>query len=123
MNYLMLIYSDPARSAGMTHEEIQVARAEVMPEWIALFDYLGTHARSVSGIELDDPDTARTLRYEDGRPVVTDGPFAETKELIGGLFILECNDLDEAIDMAARVPLATRGSVEIRPLVEQEAPA
>ncbi len=123
MNYLLLIYSDPSRAAGMTPEEIQASRAEVMPEWIALFDYLGTHATSVEGFELDDPETAKTLRYEDGRAVVTDGPFAETKELIGGLFILECKDLDEAIDMAARVPIARRGSVEIRPLVEQEAGA
>ncbi len=123
MNYLLLIYSDPSRWAELAPAEIQAARAEVMPEWIALFEYLGTHATSVEGFELDDPDTAKTLRYEDGRAVVTDGPFAETKELIGGLFIVECNDLDEAIDMAARVPVARRGSVEIRPLVEQEAGA
>ena len=123
MNYLLLIYSDPSRAAGMSEEEIQVARAEVMPEWIELFGYLETHAKSVSGHELDDPHTAKTLRYEDGRAVVTDGPYAETKELIGGVFFLECNDLDEAIDMAARVPIAKRGSVEIRPLVEQEAEA
>ena len=123
VNYLLLIYSDPSRAAGMTPEEIQASRAEVMPEWIALFDYLGTHATSVEGFELDDPETAKTLRYEDGRAVVTDGPFAETKELIGGLFIVDCKDLDEAIDMAARVPIAARGSVEIRPLVEQEAGA
>jgi hypothetical protein len=121
VNYLLLIYSDPSRSAGMTDEEIQTARAEVMPEWIALFDYLETNATSVTGHELDDPDTAKTLRYEDGRAVVTDGPYAETKEIIGGLFFLECNDLDEAIDMAARVPIARRGSVEIRPLVDQGA--
>jgi hypothetical protein len=123
VNYLLLIYSDLSRSAGMTPEEIQVARDEVMPDWIALFEYLESRAQSVSGIELDDPDTAKTLRYEDGRAVVTDGPYAETKELIGGLFFLECNDLDEAIDMAARVPIAARGSVEIRPLVQQEARA
>ncbi|MGZ8694873.1 MAG: YciI family protein [Gaiellaceae bacterium] len=123
MNYLLLIYSDPTRAAAMTPEELQAQRAEVMPDWIALFEYLETHAQSVSGVELDDPPTAKTLRYEDGRAVVTDGPYAETKELIGGVFFLECNDLDEAIDMAARVPSAARGSVEIRPLVEQEARA
>ena len=123
MNYLLLIYSDPSRAAGMTEDEIQAAREEVRPEWHELFDYLGTHAASVAGHELDDPETAKTLRYEDGRAVVTDGPYAETKEIIGGLFFLECNDLDEAIDMAAHVPIAKRGSVEIRPLVEQEAGA
>jgi hypothetical protein len=121
MKYSLLIYSDPSRSAGMSEEEIEQARAEVMPQWIELFDYLGTHAKSVEGFELDDVDKARTLRYEDGGAVVTDGPFAETKELIGGLFLIECNDLDEAIDMASRVPVASRGSVEIRPLVGREA--
>jgi hypothetical protein len=120
VNYLLLIYSDHSRAAGMTDAELQTARADVMPEWISLFEYLGTHATSVAGHELDEPETARTLRYEDGRAVVTDGPFAETKEIIGGVFFLECNNLDEAIDMAARVPTAKRGSVEIRPLVGQE---
>jgi hypothetical protein len=121
VKYSLLIYSDPSRAAAMTPEEIERARAEVMPQWNELFEYLGSHAESVEGFELDDPATAKTLRYEDGRPVVTDGPFAETKEIIGGLFLLACNDLDEAIDMAARVPIASRGSVEIRPLVGREA--
>ena len=121
MKYSLLIYSDPSRAATMTADEIEQARAEVMPQWIELFDYLGSHAKRVEGFELDSPDTAKTLRYEDGQPVVTDGPYAETKELIGGLFLIECNDLDEAIDMAARVPIASRGSVEIRPLVGREA--
>jgi hypothetical protein len=121
VKYSLLIYSDPSRAAAMTPEEIEQARAEVMPQWIELFDYLGAHAQSVAGFELDSPDTAKTLRYEDGRPLVTDGPYAETKELIGGLFLIECADLDEAIDMAARVPIASRGSIEIRPLARQEA--
>ena len=120
MNYLLLLYSEPSRAAGMTEDEIQQARAKVMPQWLELFEYLGTHAKSVDGVELDDPHTAKTLRYVDGRPIVTDGPYAETKELIGGVFFIECNNLDEAIDMAARVPLASRGSVEIRPVVEQK---
>jgi hypothetical protein len=124
MKYLLMLYSDPARAAGMTDEEIQKARAEVMPQWIELFEYLGTHAKSVDGVELDSPETAKTLRYQDGRAVVTDGPYAETKELIGGVFFIDCENLDEAIDMAAHVPIAARGSVEIRPVAERvEAPA
>jgi hypothetical protein len=121
VKYTLLIYSDPSRAAAMTPEEVEQARAEVMPQWNELFDYLNTHAASVEGFELDDPDTAKTLRFLEGGPVVTDGPYAETKEIIGGLFLIECNDLDEAIDMAARVPVAARGSVEIRPLVGREA--
>ncbi len=121
MKYALLIYSDPTRAYAMTPEEIEQARAEVMPQWIELFGYLEAHAASVEGLELDDPRVAQTLRYDDGRPIVTDGPFAETKELIGGLFLVECSDLDEAIDMAARIPIAARGSIEIRPLVGREA--
>jgi hypothetical protein len=118
MKYVLLLYSDPSAAASMTPEEIQARRAEVMPQWVELFEYLEKTAKSVEGTELDDPPSAKTLRREDGEIVVTDGPFAETKEQIGGLFFIECENLDEAIDMAARVPLASRGSVEIRPVVE-----
>ena len=118
MNYALLLYSDPSRSAGMTREEIQAARAEVMPQWLELFEYMQRTARSADGAELDDVAAAKTIRWHDGQPVVTDGPFAETKEQIAGVFFVECENLDEAIDMAARVPLASRGSIEIRPVVE-----
>ena len=116
MKYALLLYSDPARGAGMTPEEIAEARASVMPRWQALFEYLREAAASVSGVELDEPESARTLRPGDGDWLVTDGPFAETKEQIGGVFFVECEDLDEAIEMAARIPLAEHGSVEIRPI-------
>jgi hypothetical protein len=115
---MLLIYSDPSVVDGLTPEEIQERRAEVMPQWVELFDYLDKKAKSVDGRELDDPPTAKTLRYENGDLVVTDGPYAETKEQIGGFFLVECDNLDEAIDMAARVPIASRGSVEVRPVVE-----
>jgi hypothetical protein len=115
---MLLIYSDPSVADGLSAEEIQARRAEVMPQWIELFDYLEKKAKSVDGKELDDPPSAKTLRYENGDAVVTDGPFAETKEQIGGFFLIECENLDEAIDMAARVPIASRGSIEIRPIAE-----
>jgi hypothetical protein len=118
VKYALLIYSDPSVVDGLSPEEIQARRAEVMPHWIELFDYLEKTAKSVDGKELDDPPTAKTLRYENGDVVLTDGPFAETKEQIGGFFLVECENLDEAIDMAARVPVASRGSIEVRPLVE-----
>ena len=121
MNYALLLYGDPSRAVAMTAEEIQAARAEVMPQWLELFEYMQHTAKSVDGAELDDPPTAKTIRWHDGEPVVTDGPFAETKEQIGGVFFVECDNLDEAIDMAARVPMASRGSVEIRPIVEPPA--
>lgn len=116
MRYALLLYGDPSRGAGMTPEEIAEARAKVMPRWLELFDYLEQTAKSVDGVELDEPSKAKTLRARDGKWLVTDGPFAETKEQIGGVFIIECENLDEAIEMAARVPLAEHGSVEIRPI-------
>ncbi len=121
MNYLLLLYSDQDAWAAMSDEEKRIGREQEMPKWLALFDYLGQHAQSVDGVELDAATTAKTLRYENGKPVVTDGPFAETKEQIGGVFFLECDNLDEAIDMAAHVPVAANGSVEIRPLQTQNA--
>jgi len=78
---------------------------------------MGEHGIEASGLELDDPEQAKVVRVRDGESVVTDGPFAETKEVIGGYFIADCKDLDEAIDLAQRVPLVEKGSVEIRPLV------
>jgi hypothetical protein len=118
VKYALLIYSDPSVVDGLTPEEIQARREEVMPKWMEWFDYLQEKARSVEGRELDEATTAKTLRYENGEAVVTDGPFAETREQIGGYLMIECDDLDEAIDMAARSPITARGSVEVRPVVE-----
>ena len=72
----------------------------------------------VDGHGLSAPVHARRIQVREGLPVVTDGPYAETKEIIGGLAILECENLDDAIEVAAKVPLATRGSVELRPIIE-----
>ncbi|HYZ18162.1 MAG TPA: YciI family protein [Gaiellaceae bacterium] len=118
MKYALLIYSDPSVVDGLTNEEILARREEVMPKWLEWFEYLQQHAKSVEGRELDEGTTAKTLRYENGEPVVTDGPFAETKEQIGGYLLIECDNLDEAIDMAAHSPITARGSVEVRPVVE-----
>ena len=115
---MLLIYSDPSVVDGLSLEEIQARRAEVMPHWMEWFDYLQQNAKSVDGQELDESTTAKTIRYENGEPVVTDGPFADTKEQIGGYLLVECENLDEAIDMAARSPITSRGSVEVRPVVE-----
>ena len=71
----------------------------------------------LSGLELEDPANARVVRVRDGETLVTDGPYVETKELLGGYFLADCKDLDQAIELAERVPVAVRGSVEIRPLV------
>lgn len=73
----------------------------------------------VEGLELDSPNEARTVRVRDGETLVTDGPYAETREQIGGFFVIESDDLDDAIELASRVPVVRKGSVEIRPVVAQ----
>ena len=121
MKYALLLTNSQAdrdRWETMAEDEQVAARAAEVPKWNALFGELGANGKLLSGSELDDPATAKTVRVRNGERSVTDGPFAETKEQIGGLMTIEADDLDEAISIAARVPSAERSSVEIRPLVE-----
>jgi hypothetical protein len=110
MKYALLIYSPPN-----SHDLPQEERDAVTGEYMAL----AQDSRCVASGELQPVETATTVRVQDGRTLTTDGPFADTKEVFGGYYIFEADNLDEAIDLAARAP-ATRlgGSVEIRPLVE-----
>jgi hypothetical protein len=109
---------DIAAWEQMSAEEAASARAEEVPRWEALFGELGPTGKLGAGFELDGPATAKTVRVREGETIVTDGPFAETKEQIGGLMVLEADDLDEAISIAARIPVAFRASVELRPVIE-----
>jgi len=109
---------DIAEWAKMSPEEAAAARAEEVPKWEALFGELGPTGVLGAGFELDGPDTAKTVRVRDGETIVTDGPFAETKEQIGGLMEIEAEDLDAAIAIAARIPVVFRASVELRPVIE-----
>jgi hypothetical protein len=121
MKYALLLTNsqeDRDRWEAMSEDEQVAARAAEVPKWNALFGELGASGKLLSGSELDDPATAKTVRLRDGERVVTDGPFAETKEQIGGIFLTELPDLDEAIRIAALVPAADYGSIEIRPVVE-----
>jgi hypothetical protein len=102
----------------MSPEEAASARAEEVPKWEALFGELGQTGKLGFGAELDSPSTAKTVRVRDGETIVTDGPFAETKEQIGGVMVLDAADLDEAISIAARIPVVFRASVELRPVIE-----
>ena len=88
------------------------------PYWGAWSAYAGTVAQSgimVSGAGLEPPSTATTLRIRDGKREVHDGPYAETKEMLGGFFVIDVPDLDKALEWAARSPAASWGAVEIRP--------
>jgi hypothetical protein len=120
MKYLLLLNNEAADWEPwrqMSRDEAQQARAAEMPKWNALFEWFGEQGIEADGLELDDIAKARVIRTADGKSVVSDGPFAETKEVVGGYFIVDCKDLDQAIEIAERVPLVSRGSVEIRPLV------
>jgi hypothetical protein len=119
MKYALLVYTDQSAWEGLDDEEASRRRAESMPRWLALFEEMGKADPSVAGKELVAAREAKVVRVVDGERVVTDGPFAETKEQIGGLFLTELPDLDDAIRIASLVPAAEYGSLEIRPIVEQ----
>ncbi len=118
MKYALLIYTDQTAWADMSPDEAAAARAESLPQWYSLFEELGKVDATANGFELEAAAEAKVVRVRDGQTVVTDGPFAETKELIGGAFITDLPDLDEAIRIAALVPAAVYGSLEIRPIID-----
>ena len=119
MRYALLVYGDQSAWDDLDEEEAARRRAESMPRWIALFEEMGKADPNVVGKELVAAGEAKVVRVVDGETIVTDGPFAETKEQIGGLFLTTLPDLDEAIRIASLVPTAEHGSLEIRPLVER----
>jgi hypothetical protein len=121
MKYAAILTSnadDIATWEKMSPEEAATARAAEVPKWEALFSELGSTGKLGFGAELENPKTAKTVRVRDGETLVTDGPFADTKEQIGGLMEIEAEDLDAAIAIAARIPVVFRASVELRPVIE-----
>ncbi len=118
MRYALLIYSDQEPWFELSEEEAAKRSEATLPRWYALMDELQKADPELEGKELDDIRTAKTVRVRDGKVMVTDGPFAETKEQIGGFFELKLPDLDSALEFAAKVPTAENGSIEVRPLVE-----
>ena len=119
MKYLLLLNNDKRdwdEWRELSADEKREFRAREVPRWNELFSWIGEQQIDVNGLELDDPAKARVIRVRDGETLVSDGPFAETKELLGGYFLADCKDLDQAIELAQRVPVAAKGSVEIRPL-------
>jgi hypothetical protein len=120
MKYLFLLNNAAEQWAEwrrLTPEEAQQRREETLPRWNALLEWVSEQSIEASGLELDDPGAARVVRVRDGETLVTDGPFLETKEVLGGYVLADCKDLDQAIELAERVPLVGTGSVEIRPVV------
>ena len=112
MRYALMIYNDPSRLEALSDAEREAAYAE----YFALTD----DARCVSSAALQPVETATVVRMVGGRTLMTDGPFADTKEVLGGLCLVEAANLDEAIELAARVPAARLGgAVEVRPVVRR----
>ena len=114
MKYLCLIYENERNWETMPKEESDA----VMGEYFAFTDGLRASGRYVAGEALQPTQTATTVRVRGGKVSTTDGPFAETKEQLGGFYLVDANDLNEAIQIAARIPSARYGSIEIRPVVD-----
>ena len=109
MKFILLMY---AKEGAWPPEEHQVA----IQESIHVCHQLHAKGQYLGASPLQPPSTATCVRVRDGKPVITDGPFAETKEQLGGYFLIDVENLDEAIAVAARIPGARRGTAEIRPL-------
>lgn len=114
MKYLLLIYRDEASEARRSKEELD---AEMGAYW-AFTEDVTKAGVSPGGEALHPTSTATTVRIRNGKLTTTDGPFAETKEQLGGYYVIEAKNLDEAIQWAAKIPHASIGSVEIRPVVD-----
>ena len=110
--YMVLLYADEVDPAA------QAERNAELPAWQELTQSLRESGVLVSNSPLRGVDTARTLRVRDDATEVTDGPFATTKEVLVGYYLLECGDLDEALEVAERMPLARYGSIEVRPAAD-----
>ena len=118
MQYLLLIYTPEPTEA--VPEDLM---AEEMEAYNEFGRWVNERALFRAGEALHPTSAATTVRVRDGRTVATDGPFAETKEALGGFYLIEAANLDEAIDAAARIPGAKHGSIEIRPIWEFAASA
>jgi hypothetical protein len=113
MQYLLLIYGPEDVWATMSEAEA----GAVMDEYRAFTESIQAQGIMQSGAPLAATSTARTVRVRDGRATVSDGPFAETREQLGGFYLVEAKDLDEATKIAARIPSAKIGSIEVRPIM------
>src|SRR5262245_45567190 len=109
-NYLLLLHADPATPAERAERQAE------MSVWIELNESLREAGVLAGNGQLFDPEAAASVRVTGGEAQVTDGPFAETKEVLAGYYVVSCRDRDEALKVAARLPLARYGTVEVRPI-------
>jgi hypothetical protein len=110
MQYLLLIHADETVDNG-----------DLMPEYTSYTQALGASGALVGANQLQPVETATTVRVRNGETLVTDGPFIETKETLGGYYLVDVDTIDEALDWAAKIPSARFGHIEVRPVVMREA--
>jgi len=118
MKYLCLIYEDEKIGASMPKEQADA----FMGEYFAFTDDIKKSGHLRGGDALEPTSSATTVRVRNGKVSTTDGPFAETKEQLGGYYLIEAKDLNDAIQVAARIPSAKHGSIEVRPVVDYGQP-
>ena len=111
MKYMLLVYDDPANWADITEEQMKGLYAE--------YAAVSNDPATIDSAQLAPTDTAKTVRIRNGETLATDGPFAETKEHLGGYYLVDADSIEDAVDLAAKIPSARLGgSVEVRPVVE-----
>ena len=117
MKYMLLMYADESKGPQTPEEQ----KAHTPQNWYALLEEMKAAGVLVSNTGLSPVANATTVRVREGKALITDGPFAETHEQLGGFFLLDCKDLDEALRWAAKIPSAKLGSIEVRPLWSPDA--
>jgi hypothetical protein len=111
MKYMLLIAGDPSAVSEESDDEIFAEYGKFTQEIL-------DSGEMVAGDPLQGVETATTVRVRDGKRTTTDGPYAETKEVLGGYYIVDVNDLDRAIELAAKIPAARLGCIEVRPIMD-----
>lgn len=119
MKYMLLIYHEEKAWDGFNEQEQQ----NIYAEYGKFTQEIMASGHHLGGSELHPSSTATSVTVRDGKQLATDGPFAETKEQLGGYYLIEAGDLDEAIGIAARIPSARVGTIEVRPVAEASMPA
>ncbi|HVV85265.1 MAG TPA: YciI family protein [Kofleriaceae bacterium] len=112
MQYLLLIYENESTSAAMSPEQ----RSAFTQDYVDFTRAIKATGQFKAGDALQPVSKATTVRVRDGKTLTTDGPFAETREQLGGYYLVDAADLDEALALAARIPSARHGSIEVRPI-------
>lgn len=117
MQYLLMIYSAENAAPAPGSPEF----GEMIQGYVQFDEEMKSRGLLLGGEALELVNTATTVRVRDEKATISDGPFAETKEVLGGYYLLDCKDLDEALECAAKIPSATYGSIEVRPIMDVSA--